>query len=165
MKGVLRRGKAIAVKKIFDTHLLGNDNQVKNEILCLTEVRHQNVVQLVGYCVETKLEVVEHSGKHVMAEKHACLLCFEFLCNGSLYKHLSDDTSGLDWDERDKIIWGVCRGLHYLHDKRRIAHRDLKAQNILMDDTMMPKIADFDLSRLLSQEKSRTVTAKLQGTP
>jgi hypothetical protein len=34
-----------------------------------------------------------------------------------------------------------------------------------MDDTMMPKIADFDLSRLLSQEKSRTVTSKLQGTP
>ncbi|KXG34287.1 hypothetical protein SORBI_3002G013900 [Sorghum bicolor] len=34
-----------------------------------------------------------------------------------------------------------------------------------MDDTMMPKIADFDLSRLMSQEKSRTVTAKLQGTP
>ncbi|CAD6221585.1 unnamed protein product, partial [Miscanthus lutarioriparius] len=88
-KGVLRSGKAIAVKKIFDTHLLGNDIQVKNEILCLTEVRHQNVVQLVGYCVETKLELVEHSGKHVMAEKHACLLCFEFLCNGSLYKHLS----------------------------------------------------------------------------
>jgi hypothetical protein len=89
MKGVLRSGNAIAVKKIFYTHLLGNDNQVKNEILWLTEVRHQNVVQLVGYCVETKSEVVEHSGKHVMAEKPACLLCFEFLCNGSLYKHLS----------------------------------------------------------------------------
>jgi serine/threonine protein kinase len=72
---------------------------------------------------------------------------------------------GLDWDERYKVIRGVCRGLHYLHDKRNIVHRDLKPQNILMDDTMMPKIADFDLSRLMSQEKSRTVTAKLQGTP
>jgi len=89
MKGVLRSGKAIAVKKIFDTHLLGNDNQVKNEILCLTEVRHQNVVQLVGYCLETKSEVMEYSGKHVVAQRRACLLCFEFLCNGSLDKHLS----------------------------------------------------------------------------
>jgi len=89
MKGVLRSGKAIAVKKISDTHLLGNDNQVENQIICLTEVRHQNVVQLVGYCVETKSEVVEYSGKHVLAEKRACLLCFQFLCNGSLDKHLS----------------------------------------------------------------------------
>jgi hypothetical protein len=89
MKGVLRSGKTIAVKKIFDKHLLDNCNRVENEIICLTEVRHQNVIQLVGYCVETKSEVVEHSGKHVMAEKRACLLCFEFLCNGSLDKHLS----------------------------------------------------------------------------
>jgi len=89
MKGILRSGKAIAVKKIFDAHLQGNDNQVENEIIYLTEVRHQNVVQLVGYCVETKSEVMEHSGKHVMVEKRACLLCFEFLCNGSLDKHLS----------------------------------------------------------------------------
>jgi len=89
MKGILRSGKAIAVKKIFDTHLLGNDNQVKNEILCLTEVRHQNIVQLVGYCLETKSEVMEYSGKHVVAQRRACLLCFEFLCNGSLDKHLS----------------------------------------------------------------------------
>ncbi|CAD6221637.1 unnamed protein product [Miscanthus lutarioriparius] len=89
-KGILRSGKAIAVKKIFYAHLQGNDNQVENEIIYLTEVRHQNVVQLVGYCVQTKSEVMEHSGKHVMVEKRACLLCFEFLCNGSLDKHLSE---------------------------------------------------------------------------
>ena len=88
MKGILRSGIAIAVKKIFDAHLQGNDNQVENEIIYLTEVRHQNVVQL-GYCVQTKSEVMEHSGKHVMVEKRACLLCFEFLCNGSLDKYLS----------------------------------------------------------------------------
>ncbi|XP_066382142.1 disease resistance protein RGA2-like [Miscanthus floridulus] len=164
-KGVLRSGKTIAVKNIFDKHLLDNDNRFENEIICLMEVRHQNIVQLVGYCLETKSEVMEYSGKHVVAQRRACLLCFEFLCNGSLDKHLSDETSGLDWDERYKIITGVCRGLHYLHDKRRIAHGDLKPQNILMEDTMMPKIADFDLSRLLSQEKSGIVTAKSQGTP
>jgi hypothetical protein len=70
MKGVLRSGKAISVKKIFYAHLLGN---VENEIICLTEVSHQNVIQLVGYCVETKSEVVELCGKHVMTEKCACL--------------------------------------------------------------------------------------------
>ena len=89
MKGVLRSGKTIAVKNIFDKHLLDNDNRFENEIICLAEVRHQNIVQLVGYCLETKSEVMEYSGKHVVAQRRACLLCFEFLCNGSLDKHLS----------------------------------------------------------------------------
>jgi len=89
MKGVLRSGKTIAVKNIFDKHLLDNDNRFENEIICLMEVRHQNIVQLVGYCLETKSEVMEYSGKHVVAQRRACLLCFEFLCNGSLDKHLS----------------------------------------------------------------------------
>ena len=89
MKGVLRSGKTIAVKNIFDKHLLDNHNRFENEIICLTEVRHQNIVQLVGYCLETKSEVMEYSGKHVVAQRRACLLCFEFICNGSLDKHLS----------------------------------------------------------------------------
>ena len=89
MKGVLRSGKTIAVKNIFDKHLLDNGNRFENEIICLTEVRHQNIVQLVGYCLETKSEVMEYSGKHVVAQRRACLLCFEFICNGSLDKHLS----------------------------------------------------------------------------
>ena len=90
MKGILRSGKAIAVKKIFDPHLQGNDNQVENEIIYLTEVRHQNVVQLVGYCVQTRSEVMKlPSGEHVMVEIRACLLCFEFHCKGSLDKHVS----------------------------------------------------------------------------
>ncbi|CAD6221584.1 unnamed protein product [Miscanthus lutarioriparius] len=40
-KGVLRSGKTIAVKNIFDKHLLDNDNRFENEIICLTEMRPQ----------------------------------------------------------------------------------------------------------------------------
>jgi len=95
MKGVLQSGKAIAVKKIFDAHLLdldsnNNNKQFENEITCLMGVRHQNVVQLVGYCAQTRLEVMKlPSGEHVMVEIPACLLCFEFHCKGSLDKHVS----------------------------------------------------------------------------
>jgi len=95
MKGVLQSGKVIAVKKIFDAHLLdldsnNNNKQFENEITCLMGVRHQNVVQLVGYCVQTRLEVMKlPSGEHVMVEIPACLLCFEFHCKGSLDKHVS----------------------------------------------------------------------------
>ncbi|XP_066396678.1 disease resistance protein RGA2-like isoform X2 [Miscanthus floridulus] len=157
-KGVLQSGKVIAVKKIFDAHLLdldsnsnNNNKQFENEITCLMGVRHQNVVQLVGYCVQTRSEVMKlPSGEHVMVETPACLLCFEF--------------QFLDWDMRYEIIRGVCRGLHYLHDECHIVHLDLKPQNILMDAAMTPKIADFGLSRLLNEQKSKTVAKKLLGT-
>jgi serine/threonine protein kinase len=59
--------------------------------------------------------------------------------------------SGLEWNKRYNIIKGICRGLDFLH-KHNIVHLDLKPQNILSDANMMPKIADFGLSRLLSKQ-------------
>lgn len=89
-KGVLQSGRVIAVKRIFDAHLLDNNNKFENEITCLMGVRHQNVIQLVGYCVATRSEAMKlPSGKHVMVQTPACLLCFEFHCKGSLDKYVS----------------------------------------------------------------------------
>lgn len=164
-KGVLQSGKVIAVKKLYDTHLLDDNNQFVNEVTYLMGVKHKNVVQLVGYCAESKWEAMKlPSGNYVMVQIPAWLLCFEYQCNGSLDKHVTDASSGLDWDKRYEIIKGVCRGLHYLHEECHIVHLDLKPQNILMDPAMVPKIADFGLSRLLGEQKSRTVTENCAGT-
>jgi serine/threonine protein kinase len=48
-----------------------------------------------------------------------------------------------------KIATEVCRGMDYLH-KRRIVHRDLKAANLLMDETGTVKIADFGVARVMA---------------
>jgi serine/threonine protein kinase len=80
----------------------------------------------------------------------------------------ADASSGLDWDTRYKIIVGICYGLHYLHEEWQpstpIIHRDLKPANILLDDNMMPKIADFGLSRLFGEGQTRTTTQNFGGT-
>jgi len=82
-----------------------------------------------------------------------------------------EESCGLDWNKRYKIIKGICSGLHYLHNgceinglHYSIIHLDLKPENILLDDNMMPKIADFGLARLFSDRKTQTCATSLVGS-
>ena len=78
----------------------------------------------------------------------------------------TDEYSGHDWPTRYAIIKGICEGLKYLHEELKpdpIYHLDLKPANILLDDNMSPKLADFGLSRLFGEEQTR-ITESFMGT-
>ena len=72
----------------------------------------------------------------------------------------------LCWKLRYKIIEGISRGLHYLHEESRlkIIHRDLKVGNILLDKDMNPKISDFGLARFFEEDQTNKDTNVLVGT-
>ncbi|XP_066338355.1 cysteine-rich receptor-like protein kinase 25 isoform X4 [Miscanthus floridulus] len=160
-KGVLGDG-FVAVKKLYSHHVI-EDTPFQREVDCLMRIRHHNIVWFVGYCAETRVEVVRQGGKNIFAEAKEKLLCFEYLHNGSLRSYVTDEPCGLQWQVCYKIIKGICLGLQYLHEMN-IIHLDLKPDNILLDDDMMPKIADFGLSRFLDEGKSRTITQEILGT-
>ncbi|KAF7105007.1 hypothetical protein CFC21_105853 [Triticum aestivum] len=164
-KGVLQSGKIIAVKKLFEIRL--KDETFQNEVRYLMGIKHQHIVQLVGYCAESTWEAIEQpsgSGNHIFAEIPKRLLCFEYVCNKGLDKYISDESLGLEWNMRYKIIKGICSGLYFLHEECRIVHLDLKPENILMDAAMIPKIADFGLSRIFGKQQSRIITDSRAGT-
>jgi coatomer subunit beta' len=78
------------VKKLFNLHKLGDD-KIMMEVNPLMRVKHQNVVQFVGYCAETRYEamVPQGSSEYIWTEIPERLLCFEHVCNKSLDKYIS----------------------------------------------------------------------------
>jgi serine/threonine protein kinase len=78
----------------------------------------------------------------------------------------SERNKELDWGRRFKIISGIARGLQYLHEdsQLKIVHRDLKANNILLDFDYGPKISDFGLAKIFGGDESKYVTRRVAGT-
>jgi serine/threonine protein kinase len=66
----------------------------------------------------------------------------------------------LTWQKRFDVISGIADGLAYLHGGcgEKIIHRDIKSSNILLDENLTPKIADFGLARCVGQDKSHVST-------
>uniref|UniRef100_A0A0E0IQL1 Uncharacterized protein n=1 Tax=Oryza nivara TaxID=4536 RepID=A0A0E0IQL1_ORYNI len=150
-KGFLPDGREIAVKRLDKTSGQGLE-QLRNELLFVAKLRHNNLAKLLGVCIKGE-------------EK---LLIYEYLPNRSLDTFLFDPEKRgqLNWETRYQIIHGIARGLLYLHEDSqiKIIHRDLKASNVLLDANMNPKISDFGLARLFDGTKTASITNHVVGT-
>jgi len=135
-------GKEIAIKVLKGVGSFNEDAKKSfiSEVQTLGSIRHINLVQLLGYCIE--------------GTSH--MLVYEYMEKSSLDKWLFDDKLNdfLDWHQRIHIIIGIVKGLACLHQCNPIIlHLDIKPQNILLDIDYTPKLADFGLARLLDGEQ------------
>ncbi|VAH85973.1 unnamed protein product [Triticum turgidum subsp. durum] len=165
LEAELENGEEIAVKVLYNNMPEIDDVKFQHEFENLMRLEHHNIVRLVAYCYETQHQPMQYMGRTFFAERTYRALCFEYMQNGSLEKHLSDEGDGLDWHTRYKIIKGVWKGLKHLHEgfDKPIYHLDLKPGNILLDKNMVPKLADFGLSKLFS-DKQTMITQTPIGT-
>ncbi|PIN00078.1 Serine/threonine protein kinase [Handroanthus impetiginosus] len=138
-----------AVKKIYAGGQEA-EREFENEVESLSKIQHQNVVSLLGYCIQGE----------------ARFLVYEMMENGSLEFHLHGPSHGstLNWHLRMKIALDVARGLEYLHERCNppVIHRDLKSSNILLDSNFNAKLSDFGLA--ITGGNSNKSNIKLSGT-
>nr|ABK94423.1 unknown [Populus trichocarpa] len=154
--GVLKSEQAAAIKKLDASKQ--PDDEFLAQVSMVSRLKHENFVQLLGYCVD--------GGSRVLA--------YEFASNGSLHDilHGRKGVKGaqpgpvLTWPQRVKIAVGAAKGLEYLHEKAdpRIIHRDIKSSNVLIFDDDVAKIADFDLSNQAPDMAARLHSTRVLGT-
>nr|CAD1839524.1 unnamed protein product [Ananas comosus var. bracteatus] len=131
-------GKVLAVKKIDSAALsLQEEDNFLEVVSNISRLRHQNIVSLVGYCVE-------HGQR---------LLIYDYTGNGTLHDmlHFGDDSSkNLTWNTRVKIALGTARALEYLHEVclPSVVHKNFKSANILLDEELNPHLSDCGLAAL-----------------
>uniref|UniRef100_A0ACD5UPK5 Uncharacterized protein n=1 Tax=Avena sativa TaxID=4498 RepID=A0ACD5UPK5_AVESA len=147
-KGSLSDSTTIAVKRL--DHANQGEKQFRAEVSSIGIIHHINLVRLIGFCCEGSRR----------------LLVYEHMPNHSLDLHLFKSSNAtMPWRTRYQIALGVARGLAYLHGSCQdcIIHCDIKPENILLDASFAPKIADFGLAKLLGRDFSRVLTT-VRGT-
>jgi len=58
------------------------------EVETVARFRHENIIQLAGYCYETEQTILPHKGRFVIADSIHSAICFEYLQNGSIERHI-----------------------------------------------------------------------------
>ncbi|XLR21078.1 hypothetical protein HN51_006350 [Arachis hypogaea] len=139
-KGWLKHNDAatdhtITLKVMVPQYPIQGSLEFKKEIEVLCQLRHPNIISLIGFCDQEKEKIVVS----------------EYMANGSLGDYLGDgirNNQPLSWKKRLDICIGVARALHYLHSgaKFAIIHGDINPSNILLDKNMMPKLTNFGIS-------------------
>ncbi|KAL3737633.1 hypothetical protein ACJRO7_019206 [Eucalyptus globulus] len=133
-RGLLRL-TPVAIK-IVKCPGMQSSKDFQQEVDVLREVRHPNLITLIGACPQP------------------CTLVYEYIPNGSLEDWLRNSYRAklLPWPARIRIATELCSALAFLHswEPHSIVHGDVKPGNILLDAHFVSKLSDFGISRVLS---------------
>ena len=120
----------VAIKEIKKKFVLKHEfvHQLRREVEIQNRLKHPNIIRLFGY----------------FQDQNSIYLVQELASSGSLYEHLQK-RGKLNLAEVRSLAFQLLSALHYL-EERKVMHRDVKLENILLDSNLNPKLSDFGWS-------------------
>ncbi|CAK7327103.1 unnamed protein product [Dovyalis caffra] len=126
----------------------------RQEVAVWHKLDHPNVTKFVGASMGTsnlKIPAKNPSDCHITLPARACCVVVEYLPGGTLKQYLiRNGRKKLAFKVVIQLALDLARGLSYLHSKK-IVHRDVKTENMLLDSHRTLKIADFGVARIEAQ--------------
>ncbi|KDP40216.1 hypothetical protein JCGZ_02214 [Jatropha curcas] len=123
----------------------------RQEVAVWHKLTHPNVTKFVGASMGTSNLKVPAKDGQTSFPSRACCVVVEYLPGGTLKQYLiRNRRRKLAYKVVIQIALDLSRGLSYLHSKK-IVHRDVKTENMLLDAHRTLKIADFGVARVEAQ--------------
>ena len=141
-------GRRVALK-ILHEHFSRDDEYVerfRREARAIARLNHPNIV--------TVIDRGEFEGRQ--------FIVFEHVRGENLKDHVRRQ-GPLPVEEALALTHQVARGLGFAHE-HGIVHRDVKPQNVLLDESGSPKVTDFGIARSLDPKDGLTETGAVLGT-
>ncbi|OEL21905.1 Serine/threonine-protein kinase [Dichanthelium oligosanthes] len=146
--------QAIAVK-LWDPEGAQGHKEWLAEVIFLGQLRHPNLVKLVGYCCEDEHRLLVYDIRARLLDCTAHWIGTEF----------TEIPAVLPWSTRLNIAVGAAKGLAFLHDAEKpVIYRDFKASNILLDSDYKAKLSDFGLAKDGPEGDDTHVSTRVMGT-
>ncbi len=148
-----------AIKKIDKDNQKFKEKNYKREIGIMSDTRHENILRIYGFFedIEKKNkynDIYDGTGNETINDKQICCLVLEYAPNGSLKDYYNNHMEKYKEHyipiDQKFIIKILKQGLNVLTYflQKSILHRDIKPDNILLDNNFNIKVADFGISAL-----------------
>jgi len=145
-------GQEVAVKRLFSSLWEQEkfDEFFRNEAKTLKSLNHPNVVRFFGAAYDPHTE-------------HGFLVT-EYCQKGSLTQLMKDGRPEVGRARYLDLMMGVARGMEFFHG-RGFVHRDLKPDNVLLDEAGSARICDVGLATVLEHGGVAPLASGKQVTP
>ncbi|PKA62038.1 Serine/threonine-protein kinase HT1 [Apostasia shenzhenica] len=121
------------------------------EVSVWHQLDHPNVTKFMGASLGTAGLYIQSENGQIGMPNNVCCVVVEYLPGGTLKTYLiKNHRRKLAFKIVVQLALDLARGLSYLHSKK-IVHRDVKTENMLLDRSRTLKIADFGVARVEAQ--------------
>ncbi|GAA5816095.1 hypothetical protein MFLAVUS_009617 [Mucor flavus] len=126
-----QKTETLVAVKIINQHLMTatDKTRLERELTIWKSLHHPRITQLYK----------------IIKTDQTCFILCDYCSEGNLLSFLNS-VKKLNEEKAKRIFKEICQGVYYLHVDMKVCHKDLKLENILLNDQGHVKICDFGLA-------------------